>query len=345
MATQFEELFQREKAFWQVDGLQALVDIGQSTMYAGLEAAFLQMWTTLVPGIESGFKNFMGWLVEQVPSAQHDVRSMADAVRMWAETELQERLTNFQAQVSRWLHRTTRDSARMFGDKAAEAAGKWTSPQVKATLRFDAVNRDAVDWAEKRSAALVTGIDNVMRRNISLIIANGQAGNYTPRMMAREIYNFIPLLPQHTAAVLNNKKRMLAAGTPLRQVEKVTDSQAHRYRRYRANNIARTETIMANNVGVDSYIKAKQESGLLPGAAVRVWIATRDDRTCPRCAPMHGKSSAIDGYWTAPGAKRGEQVQLPFPPLHPSCRCAIAVFIPNLHTQAEIEEMWKPIAA
>jgi hypothetical protein len=343
MATQFDELFRRERAFWQVSALQDIVDHGQEFTYSALEQALIELWTALVPGVDRSFKAFTKFLHELVPESKHSVYAMAGAVRQWADFEFTEQLNTFQGKLTRWAQKTVHDTATMFGTKAMEAAGKYAPARLDADLRFSAVNRDAMDWAENRSAALVTGIDNTMRRNISLIVANSQAGNATPAQMARDIYDFIPLLPSHTAALVKQRQVMVANKVKPQHVADILTANAHRYRKYRATNIARTETIMANNFGVDTYIKDKMSRGLLPGSAIRVWIATRDDRTCDRCAPMHGKTSPIDGTWRAPGARQGTEVVLPIPPLHPSCRCAIAVFTPELHTQAEVEQMWAPI--
>jgi SPP1 gp7 family putative phage head morphogenesis protein len=76
--------------------------------------------------------------------------------------------------------------------------------------------------------------------------------------------------------------------------------------KYRAERIARTEVLTANNQGaVDRY---KNE-----GIKEFEWLASPD--SCEECLPLDGKIFPIDS---------GEQ-----PPLHPNCTCGILSVIPE----------------
>lgn len=334
------ELFQYRPR-WQGQALQHIVDVGQEVMFGAVEQAFNALWTTLAP--QRTARGFMAYLNSLVPEAMSSMYGITAALTQWAEVWMAERLEVFQAQLTTALQDIARKSATMLGEEAQKQAGKWVPLEVRTTFRFDQTNREALDWATRRSAGLVTGVDNTMRRNIQMLVANSVAGRATPQQLARQLYDFIPLLPSHTAALLKQEASLVAQGVPRKKAQEQLQDTARRYRRYRANNIARTETITANNYGVNAYFAQKQEKGYLPGSAVRVWIATRDDRTCPRCVPMHGKTSPIDGVWKGPGPKAGTESILSFPPLHPSCRCTLALWVPTLHTAQEAEEMWAPI--
>jgi len=72
--------------------------------------------------------------------------------------------------------------------------------------------------------------------------------------------------------------------------------------KYRADRIARTETIRAYNEAARStYRKA--------GVKKYMWIAAYGERTCPECADRDGNIYDMDD---SP------------PPLHPNCRCSIS---------------------
>lgn len=92
----------------------------------------------------------------------------------------------------------------------------------------------------------------------------------------------------------------LLKGESMRQLtERV--KEVTRSARYKAERIARTETIRVfNTAAVDRYEKA--------GIQRWRWYAAMDERTCHICGPRHDKVF-----------KMGD----PAPPAHPGCRCAV----------------------
>jgi len=70
--------------------------------------------------------------------------------------------------------------------------------------------------------------------------------------------------------------------------------------RYRMEMIARTEVLRAHNMG---RIKFHQHVGI----EKLEWMAMGDERTCPVCGPLNGKTFPIDRF--------------PGQPAHPFCRC------------------------
>lgn len=88
--------------------------------------------------------------------------------------------------------------------------------------------------------------------------------------------------------------------------------------------IARTETMRTTNF---ASVEAYKQSGQVK--AIK-WLAEMDDRTCPYCQSMNGKTIALgqnffeegDTYF---GSAKTPMVMdygsIPYPPLHVSCRC------------------------
>ncbi len=69
---------------------------------------------------------------------------------------------------------------------------------------------------------------------------------------------------------------------------------------YRMEMIARTEVLRSHNMG---RIKFHKEVGI----PKLEWMTMGDERTCPVCGPLDGKTFAIDKF--------------PPQPIHPQCRC------------------------
>ena len=101
--------------------------------------------------------------------------------------------------------------------------------------------------------------------------------------------------------------------------------------RFKADRVVRTETIWAHNEGT---VLAWKQSGVV--TAVK-WDTVPDDRRCPYCARMHGKTKSLVGNFfdkgeslTVDSLESGNPITLSFgyesikhPPLHPNCRCQL----------------------
>lgn len=103
------------------------------------------------------------------------------------------------------------------------------------------------------------------------------------------------------------------------QVDKMVAAYARKYRKYRAEMIARTESMRALNIGVQDGWRQAVEAGKVPeGLVRRFWKVAHDERLCEICSPVPDMN---DG-----GVKLGQPFATPkgpvmLPPLHPSCRC------------------------
>lgn len=104
----------------------------------------------------------------------------------------------------------------------------------------------------------------------------------------------------------------------------------------RAMLIARTETMYAANAGAElGYV----QSGVVEG---KQWLIAWDERTCDICLDMEGMTAPVgQPTWEKEGMTIGDvqsnyglkfdytEGEMPFPPIHPRCRCTI---IPILKT-------------
>lgn len=200
---------------------------------------------------------------------------------------------------------------------------------VKLNFRFDRTNPQAVAWVEKHGAELVTEITDETRRALRRIMTRAFVDGIPPVQAAKQIRKTVGLTSAGEEAVNNLRTKILenpgariyAGKVPIRVPEKgmsksrlreVLASYSDRLVRQRSLLIARTETIKASNEGQNQLWKQASQQGLLPRNAKRVWLAAGDERTCPICSELDGKTAPLNGSFEG---------KFDGPPAHPACRC------------------------
>lgn len=200
----------------------------------------------------------------------------------------------------------------------------------KVKLRFNLLNVKAVKAVEGYAGDLVKEVSRETQLTIRGIIQEAFLEGNPPAKTARKIRDNIGLLERHAAAADKYRDRQakaIAAKNPnlsSREVAAKADAQAERYRgkllNYRAESIARTETMAGSNLGQELLWAQAEEQGLLdPGRMMRKWVITPDDRLCRNCNQMRGERAY---------AEMGEPFDTPLgqvltPPMHPHCRCTV----------------------
>lgn len=192
-------------------------------------------------------------------------------------------------------------------------------------IDWDVFAEDAVEFAKEHSSRLIKAITEQQRKAVRAIVANGVRGGEPPIDVARAVRDVVGLDPRLATAVQNYRASLVAQGRDPKDVAARASAYARRLVAYRSRTIARTETLWANNMGRSRVWVAARDTGLLTTEAVRRWSTSRDERTCPICAPMNGALAPLDGYWTLPN---GKQVQIPNES-HPNCRCSPILWVPN----------------
>lgn len=163
-------------------------------------------------------------------------------------------------------------------------AGKTPAAPVKPVVnyRFDATDPRAIEWAKTHAAELVTQVSETTRQDIRDAITS-------------TFEDGVPI-PEATQEIL------AAVGDETR-----------------ARLIARTEVMTAANEGQRQAWDQAVDAGLLTGREQQVWIVTPDDKLCPICEPLDGKTAPLGGeFETSEGNIDG-------PPAHPNCRCTTGI--------------------
>lgn len=179
-------------------------------------------------------------------------------------------------------------------------------------MAFDVANPEAIAWAERHAAELVTDITTEARAAIRTVVTEAFDAGMPPRETAKLIRASIGLTERDAGAVMKRQLKMLADGVNPSVATAKAEKYADKLLRRRAETIARTETMRASNEGQTQLWAQAREKGLLSATAMKVWIAYDP---CPICAPLDGEIVPLDGVFSIGGD----------PPAHPNCRCTIGL--------------------
>lgn len=163
-------------------------------------------------------------------------------------------------------------------------------------LSFNLTNPHAVDAVNTVVRDALAGIRNADRTAVRDAIRQGFLEGRTPQQTARAIRGLIGLTGRQADTLARFRGSLEEQGMPRARIEALVERMRRRQLRFRAETIARTETIRASAAGQAAAWEQAREAGLLaPGSLLRRDFATPDG------------------------------VTVPYPPAHPRCRCALAL--------------------
>lgn len=219
---------------------------------------------------------------------------------------------------------------------AAQAGSAAVSAMVPAKLTFNATNPWAVESMSQLSHRLVattSPTQESIRQVLDTIVRGGGAIDDAVPLIRR----LVGLLPQHAQAVANFDAGLRKRGVNTAARRAQVAAYSTRLRTYRAWNIARTEIMHAQNLGLDDAWVAGVDAGMIdpdPEFTKRVWITAKDEKRCEICADLHGRLAAIGKSF------EGKYGVFERPAAHPQCRCTMGlVFAPA--AASFIEELQK----
>lgn len=210
-------------------------------------------------------------------------------------------------------------------EKAVASAG------VKSIVNFPKVVRPGVNfnlnnpriqsWMKRHTGELILRIQEETRNSVRRIITEQVIQAKSPLESAKRIKNVIGLTEQQALALEKRRTKLIADGNEGLGLEQKIGKFRNDMIEQRAENIARTETMTAVNQGQKEVWEQAQEDGIIEPESMKTWVVTPDDRLCPICLEMEGKSVLIGDPFYVPGT--GQNIDRP--PAHPSCRCAMTL--------------------
>lgn len=188
---------------------------------------------------------------------------------------------------------------------------------------FNKADPRALAWAQAQAAALVTSVSDSTRSAIRGIIADSFRQNLTIPETTARIKSTVGLTDKGAETVSRLQRRvfddLVAGGMNGTKAAQQAFSQALAMRsrlvKARAQTIARTEILRANNNGRYLGWTQAAEEGYIPNDAMKQWSSTTASLSgiaCERCRPMSGEIV----LWTD-SFSNGVNM----PPAHPNCRC------------------------
>jgi len=241
------------------------------------------------------------------------------------------------------------DAAQMIFSSAAKTAVGEMPASISTALSMNLMNQNAVSFLDKYTFDTIRGITNDTRGALTQVLTRAFSEGGSPEEIAREMRQMIGLTAAQDTAIANYR-RALESGTSsglkdalarslrdgrydrslLRaiqtgqgmsadKIDKLTERYRARYLQYRANAIARTESIRVANAGQMEAWRQAREQGLLDGAE-REWQAAGDDRDCEVCDGLDGEVVGFDEPFST---------GVMHPPQHTHCRCGVKLKIPK----------------
>jgi hypothetical protein len=130
-------------------------------------------------------------------------------------------------------------------------------------------------------------------------------------------------------------KTAMSTGKPLTkaQIDKMVEGYSRKYRKFRAETIARTEALRAVNIGTQDAWRQAVETGKANETQLRRrWSVAEDERRCETCSPIPSMNPKLGVKFAQPFSTPKGPVMLP--PIHPNCRCSIFI---RSYTQQQID--------
>lgn len=212
---------------------------------------------------------------------------------------------------SEWLQRLLNDNLISLTTDmplGSIATGPWTTYYVESAYRRGMLN--AYLAAKKEAGELEVLQEEFMRT----AFATSEALNKVA-LLATRAFEGLKGITASMAADLNRiLAQALIDGTSVGKVAKQMTDQIDTLTRTRALVLARTEIVHAHAEG---QLDAFERLGVKELGIMAEWATVGDDKVCPQCEPLEGKTYPI-------AQARG------LIPLHPNCRCS---WIPSVsHT-------------
>ena len=203
-------------------------------------------------------------------------------------------------------------------------------PSAEVRGAFDLVDARAVAYAEQQSARLVTEVTEEVRAFVADITRRAVQGEFTWPQAAAQIRLRVGLTSRWERAVdrsrTDNLHRLLRDGMLPAKATVLVDKQAEAYAKRlvktRAETIARTEIMAAQNQGRLIGWQSLQGQGLLAPTAQKSWLTapegTKRGGPCPICRPLNGETVPMNGLFS---------IGVTMPPAHPRCRCTATLVV------------------
>ena len=146
-------------------------------------------------------------------------------------------------------------------------------------VSFNEVNIRTIRWAKRNVATNIVGVPSASLSILRDTIIDSLLAGTGPRVAASHIQDLIGLTPAHQKAVNRLYFQSLADGVDVDHARRIAERKAKKLLRWRANMIARSESVTAANMGQQLTWETALDQGLLPPGTRKIWRPTAARRT------------------------------------------------------------------
>lgn len=194
----------------------------------------------------------------------------------------------------------------------------------KPEIQFDAKNPRIRKVIDKHVGELITEVTKESKLAVKKIIKFGMNYGISRETLAKQIQNHIGLNSRLETAVSTYAASLLARDLGIDEVVERADKYAEGLLKYRANMIARTESIWAVNHGqLETYRQAIEQGFVEKEKMFKEWVID-PETACEFCRPLEGERVSVDESF------KTDLGTVSAPPLHPNCNCGIMPFIEGM---------------
>ncbi len=197
--------------------------------------------------------------------------------------------------------------------------------------KYDLHDLEFRKWVNSHCAGLVTSMTDEQRNALKTLINYAYDNKMSTDEAARLIRPCIGLTEkqaysnakyyEHVKTELLKNNPNMGVRTAEKRARESAAKYAERQHRYRAQSIAQTELVSANNQAYLASIKDAYNKGVI-GYGKFVWSCTFDENSCEECKSLDGLSVEMGHSFPI----KGEEYfagQHEAPPAHPNCGCGV----------------------
>ena len=192
---------------------------------------------------------------------------------------------------------------------------------VKTSLIPIPANPYSLDWIREQAFELVRNLSLSQQEVLQQIFVEAYQQGLRPEAIVDQVKNVISLNPKQAQQVINLQFRQLELGVPQKQIDRNAETLADKLLTERAQLIARTEMIAAQNQGIQDSWKVARDNKLLSTSAKKEWVEiSSSPRTCKICLGLGGQQVGLDETFNSDIIGAVDR-----PPAHPRCRCTMVL--------------------
>lgn len=226
--------------------------------------------------------------------------------------------TTFEAHLEKWkpiIIKTMIEAGEVASDNFEVEEILKAKKKKKKRVEFNKRNVELIKFTQKQADELIRSVIKETQKAVNNSVINMFNNKETPFTTAKKIKRELGITDRQTKALNSYEQRLRDAGVNRKERKRLIQKEYQRKLEYRANLIARTESINSASQGqLIHWLDVAKQGYIDINIAMKEWIVTPDDRLCKICAPLQGERVKIYEPFSWGGLS---------PTRHQQCRCSM----------------------